>query len=146
MVADVRLGTINKQKWKKKKLFRKLLKSLCQISGLLNCIKQRTLSEKTILVKNIKMKTIKLDSDASKSLYHWLRLWWIRFSKQNVGVNGGLQSSLEPTEWTLQVNYKKTKPRQKSQLRLKVNKTRLQDSAWIQTDKNKTVLLEYIPK
>ena len=39
------------------------------------------------------------------------------------------KSSLEPTEFTLQVNYKKAKPRQKPQLRLKVNKTRLQDSA-----------------
>ena len=52
------------------------------------------------------MKAIELDSDASKICTINL-LYGERFSKQNVGVNGGLQSSLEPTELSLQVNYKR---------------------------------------
>jgi len=79
---------------------------------------------KTILVKNIKMKTIKLDSDASK-------VCTIEqdFPNRMLELMVAFKSSLEPTELTLQVNYKKAKPRQKPQPRLKVNKTRLQDSA-----------------
>ena len=84
---------------------------------------------KTILVKNIKMKTIKLDSDASKVCTIEQDLIVQDFPTRMLELMVAFKSSLEPTELTLQVNYKKAKPRQKTQLRLKVNKTRLQDLA-----------------